>query len=111
MTKDIFTNITTGVNKYITLKAPTGFEVKYSIRLKRFLLIQTNFNPLNFDVLIHRHLISAKGIERVDSVGTYDDGTGYIIYFLTEKVDTEILYNEIQSIFKSYFIDKQHENN
>jgi hypothetical protein len=73
-------------------------------------LIQTNFNPLNFKPFFESWLIAATGIKQLDSVGTYDDGTGYIIFFLKADTDRDILFNEIQSIFKSYFIDKQHEN-
>jgi len=94
-------------DKYITLKAPTGHEIKYSVRNKRFLLIQTNFNPLNFKPFFESRLIAATGIKQLESIGMYDDGPGYIIFSLKVDTDRDILYNEIQSIFKTYFLDKQ----
>ena len=92
---------------YIKLKSDKGFEITYSIRMKVFLLIQTNFKPLNFPDLVEKKFLASQSIKELDAVGMYDDGTGYMIYLLHKGYNLEQLKTDIEKIFQNYFIDKQ----
>jgi len=91
---------------YIKLKSDKGFEISYIIRMKVFLLIQTNFKPLNFPDLLERNFLLSGSIKELDAVGMYDDGTGYMIYLLHKGYNLEQLKADIEKIFQNYFIDK-----
>ena len=90
---------------YTTLKSNKGFEISFDVRFYRFLLIQTNFKPLNFPDLVEHKFLASECIQSLDAVGMYDDGTGYLIYLLYKGFNPEQLKHDIQTIFQNYFID------
>lgn len=93
-------------NNYITLNSTTGFQIKYGIRMKRFLLILTNFAPLNFNELVEKHFLAIPGILELDAVGLYTDGTGYIIYLISKNYSETELFAQLDKTFQDFFIDK-----
>jgi hypothetical protein len=91
---------------YITLNSTTGFQIKYAIRMKRFLLILTNFAPLNFKDLVEKHFMIVPGILELDAVGLYTDGSGYIIYLISKNYSETELFAQLDRTFQDFFIDK-----
>lgn len=84
------------------------FEIRYAIRFKRFLVVNTNFNPILLKSIAEAYMIGAHGIQCLMSSVVYDDGTGYYIFKLNKKYNSEMLIREISEQFQEYFYN--HEN-
>jgi len=91
------------MTQYTTVKADNGKEISFAVRMKMFVLIQTNFIPMDHKTLIEGSLLNCTGIKQLDSVGRYDDHTGYIIYLLNKDFDEKQLFADLENNFKSYF--------
>lgn len=88
------------------LHETTGTTISYDLKHvfgAHFLVIQTNFAPLDHSQLVERDWLFIEGISRMDSVGVYPDGSGYVIYFLHKGYNAKELLNSIETIFKNYF--------
>jgi len=91
---------------YKTVILESGKAIRYDIKQvfgTHFLIINTNFKPLSHPTLVECEWLSIEGIKQMDSVGMYDDNTGYVIYQLTPTYFTEFLYQCIETKFKTYF--------
>lgn len=91
------------MTQYTTVKADNGKEICFAVRMKMFVLIQTNFIPIYHQILIEETLLKSTGIKQLDSVGLYDDRTGYIIYILNKDFDEKQLFADLEKNFKDYF--------
>ena len=91
---------------FTKLTSPTGFEIKYAIRMKSFLVINTNFNPFNCLSFGEDHLSNIEDVQEMQGVETYEDGTGYYIFKLQPRFDRDTLISDIDNVFQHYFIDK-----
>ena len=91
---------------YKTVILENGKAIRYDIKQVfgvHFILICTNFKPLEHKPLTDSEWLSIEGISRMDSVGMYDDNTGYVIYQLQKGYHTQNLLNDIETKFKTYF--------
>lgn len=95
------------MSKYRTVILQSGPAIRYQIKRVfgvSFLVINTNFKPLDHPGLTESELLTIDNIQRIDSTGVYPDGTGYIIYYIgTSYVNDEFLYNLVELKFKTYF--------
>lgn len=98
------------MSNYKTVIFDSGPAIRYEIKKvfgAHFLLINTNFKPLEHPTLVESEWLSIEGIERMDSTGIYPDNTGYVIYYLgTSWLKDEVIYNQIETKFKNYFNGK-----
>lgn len=94
---------------YRTVILENGRAIRYDIKQvfgTHFLLINTNFKPLEHNTLTNSEWLSIECIARIDSIGMYDDNTGYVIYQLQKGYHTQNLLNDIETKFKTYFNGK-----
>ncbi len=88
---------------YQHLTTPDGKQLKFDIKVKFFLLIICEFDCREFLSFWENQLKCSSGINRLDSIGYYDDECSYVIYLLDDDYDRETLYNEITETLNSYF--------
>jgi len=86
------------------LTSPSDHSIKYGIRLKSFLVVETNFNPM-YCILFGVYLEQVSQIEKMSATEVYPDGTGYYIFKLVPNCDKQLLSEEIDNEFQKYFID------
>ena len=93
-------------NPYRTVIHENGKAIRFQIKRvfgAAFLVINTNFKPLDFKGLIECDFLSIEGVNRLDSLGIYLDGTGYVIYFLNKRYDDFEILTNIETTFITYF--------
>ena len=91
---------------YKTVILESGKAIRFDIKQVfgvHFVLICTNFKPLEHSALVESEWLSIEGIKLMDSVNMYDDNTGYVIYQLQKGYHTQNLLNIIETKFKTYF--------
>ncbi len=87
------------------LKSPRGYEIRFDIRQRFFLVIYCNFNPFNFIDFAEVNLISIEGISELQVIDRYDDGTGYFILRLKTNYNRDTLIQGLSDQFQDYFLD------
>lgn len=94
-------------NHHVHLKTDNGTQITYQFKTVywvSFLLIMTWFDPMDFLPFFEADVMAAvPGLKLMDSIGYYDDHTGYVIYLLSPGYNPEELSKQLEIIFKNKF--------
>lgn len=106
MIRNYLKNATTAPAKYSFDQSTDGKQIRYQIKTvfgKSFLLIMTTFNPLDYMFFFNAEMTCITEIKQLDSIGKYDDQSGYAIYELHHNIDLNYTLNQISITFKNKF--------
>ncbi|OJV39613.1 MAG: hypothetical protein BGO29_04505 [Bacteroidales bacterium 36-12] len=92
---------------FLKLKSPDGYQITVGIRYRIFLIINCNFNPLNFIDFAEINIRSIKEVDRLKKVEKYDDGSGFFIFSIKPEINKEKLFRDIENQFNEYFFKEQ----
>lgn len=90
---------------FTRLSSPTGYEIKVVFRQGLFMVVTTNFNPFNFLDFAEVNIVSIPGIQQMEAVEVYDDGTGFYIFRLKPHTDRSLIMDGVMNEFQQYFIN------
>jgi hypothetical protein len=90
---------------FTRLTSPAGYELKIAFRQGLFMVVNTNFNPFNFLDFAEVNIVSVPGIQQMEAVHVYDDGTGFYIFRLKPHTDRSIMMESVMNEFQQYFLN------
>ena len=93
------------MNNYIKMKSNTGYAIYIGFRLKKYLVVNTFFNPFIFPDF-HADIVKLYGVLRVCKICTYDDGSGYIIFAVDVRFTQNIIIDSLEKIFCKHFFNE-----
>jgi len=88
---------------YIKLKSESGYEISFGIKLKKYLVINTNFNPFTCHYFSDVYLLKVPEISHLVNIGKYDDGTGFLVFVLHPNYNYDSLVAGVMNEFQSCF--------
>lgn len=83
--------------------APDGKTIMFGVRSQMFLLLQCNFNPMEHISFFEIEIKNIESIGQMNSIGTYPDGSGYVIYGVRPMLFNDQQQNQLITTFKNHF--------
>ena len=94
-------------NGYIKMQSEQGLALFMGFKMKRYLVVSTFFNPLNF-VDFYKDIEKIYGVYCLEAINVYDDGTGYLIFLIDHTFNKKIILDDIDKVFADHFFNNKH---
>lgn len=84
------------MNKVI---APDGKQFFYGI-FNECLVIRMDFNPMQHLKYFESTVTEVSGILFLDAIGNKENDTGYAVYSISERINLESMFEELEETFR-----------
>lgn len=98
------------MTQYTKITAETKHSIWFAVRRKKYLVINTNFNPIIAIDFVEEFLCKMPFVARSLKLNVYDDGTGYIILLIEKNIHPDIVDLFVKQQFNDYFFNHKFNN-